>query len=514
MLSDANSIGERAPVASNEPRPVSRPAVWASVLALVLTVFILYGRNLDDYFLGDDFELVRSFFDKPFGYFVKLLVYNESGDIWKHLGLDPETGGYLRPLKIWSLALDFELWGTDPVGFHLTSTALFAFAVVMVFLLARELIGDGWRDGAMLAAFLAAVHPVPAEIVPWISGRDEIIPAGLTVATVYAFVRHRTSGAGLGWVCLWLALALLGKESGVVSLLLLAGYDLSMLAVLRPPRVELWRRLRSYVPLGAVAVAYVALRVVAFGNPVGGFGGAEYGSPSAFLEHQQAFWSLLFHPSMLSFSSVPGIEIVPLALASVAALLIWRTRHLLDRRYFAHLLFAGPIWYLLGSVFYYGLYFSARHCVVLVFGLSLFAGLLAHGALVGLRPGWRRSGPVVALALLAGLALVPPGQQKSRKYDEAAGAVERVLDWIDRETANLVAPCTVRLVNAPISEAPPYYFGWGLQSALRPPFRESGIGERCRVFSDEDSIINGYARVRLPSYDRVLVINTRGSGDP
>jgi len=495
-------------MASNRDR-IARQTLWLGIFGLVAVALLLYGRNLDDYFLGDDFELIRSIFDKPPAYLARLLVYNESGDIWKHLGLDPATGGYLRPLKMWSLALDYKLWGTRPLGYHLTSTALFAFAVVMVFLLARRLGGARRGDCAMLAAFLAAIHPMTAEIVPWISGRDELIPAGLILATVWAFIRYRTSGGSLTLVCVLAGLALLSKESGVVALLLVGGYELSMLVVRRPSGAE-WRRwLRPFVALAAIVGGYVLLRVIAFGNPVGGFGGADYGSPQAFFDHQRAFWSLLFHPSMFTFSSVPGVEWAALGAVAVAAALVWRARRLLDRRYFAHLLFVGPVWYLINSAFYYGLYFSARHCVVMVFGLCLFAGLLVEGALAGLPSGWPRSATVVTLALALGLALLPPGQQKSRRFDEASRAVERVLDWVDRETATLVAPCTVKLVNAPITEAPPYYFGWGLQSALRAPFRKSRIGERCRVFSEEDAVINGFVLPRPTSYDRVLVIDTR-----
>jgi hypothetical protein len=503
---DIDSPGTHPAATAVDPRSISRQELWPGVFVLVVFAFLLYSRNINDYFLGDDFELIRSFFDKPFSYLLKLLVYNESGDIWKHLGLDPETGGYLRPLKIWLLALDFELWGANPVGFHLTSTALFAFVAVMVFLIANRLIGAGGWDCAMFAAFVAAAHPVFAEIVPFITAREEVLTSALIVGTVWAFVRYRTAGKSLGAVCVWLTLALLTKESGIVALLLVLGYEISMLTVERPSLRQLPRRFWPFVPLGIVALAYVVLRIIAFGNPIGGFGGIGYGDASVFLDHQQAFSRMLFHHSMLAFSSIPGLPIIILLLACGALFMAWRARHVLGRRYFANLLFVGPVWYLFVSTFGYGVYFSVRHCIVLVLGLCLFVGLLLYGALAGLESGWPRTCLVVALAFVAGLALIPPGQEMSREFSDAARVVEHVLDRVDQETADLVHPCNVKLVNAPIFGAPPYYFGWGLQSALRLPFRKSRIGERCRVFSDEDSIIN-VRRSRSPvRYDRILVI--------
>jgi hypothetical protein len=116
----------------------------------------------------------------------------------------------------------------------------------MVFLLAKPLIRVGDWDCAMFAAFVAAAHPVFAEIVPCVTSREEVLTSALIVGTIWAFVRYRTAGKSLEAVCVWLTLALLTKESGVVALLLVLGYESSMLDV--PPtdrseqssRIDLW----------------------------------------------------------------------------------------------------------------------------------------------------------------------------------------------------------------------------------------------------------------------------------
>lgn len=53
------------------------------LIALALLTAAIYVPNLHDYFLGDDFDLIGSFYDKPASYFLRLLADNASGDAWK-----------------------------------------------------------------------------------------------------------------------------------------------------------------------------------------------------------------------------------------------------------------------------------------------------------------------------------------------------------------------------------------------------------------------------------------------
>ena len=100
---------------------------------LLLLAVGIYAPTLADYFIGDDFDLIQSFWGKPPSYFFQLLYSNESGDVWKSWGIDPEQGqGFLRPVKIWLLKLQWEIWGTRAFGFHLTSLVLFAAIVLLV----------------------------------------------------------------------------------------------------------------------------------------------------------------------------------------------------------------------------------------------------------------------------------------------------------------------------------------------------------------------------------------------
>jgi hypothetical protein len=443
-------------------------------------------------------------------------------------------------VKIWLLALDYRVWATNPLGFHLMATALFAINLVLIALVARRLIGEDDWTFPLLAAFTAAVHPVFAEVVPFITAREEILASAFALAALHAFLRHRQAGAGIAPVCVFLALALLSKESGIVAPLLLGGYDLAAILMVDRSLRGARTRARSHLFPAIIVAAYFFLRTVAFGSPVGGWGESQFGSIRAFLRYHVHFSDFLVHRTMFAWHAVPGIEIAAVVLGIAGLVLVVRRRARLGRPFLASLLFAGPVWYLATAVPNYGTYFSPRHQVLPIIGLALFASLLLRAALVSFAPSLRRAlAGAAALALAA--ALVPPGQSLSREFDVASRTVQGVRERVERETADLVAAfeameaepvvdvadettsskskrrrCRVKLISAPIFDMPPYYFGWGLQSALSLPFTRTDLANRCRVVSGTDLRINKRSMKMLKRFDAVIHLDlvpppTRGA---
>ena len=129
-----------------------RAARAACIAILFCVPFALYGINLDDYFVGDDFDFLVSMHEKPAWYFVERLWDNESGDVWSDAGFDSALGrGYLRPVKIWLLKSNQLISGTSPFGYHLTSTLVFSGLAIAVFLLIEALL-PGRRHYALLGS--------------------------------------------------------------------------------------------------------------------------------------------------------------------------------------------------------------------------------------------------------------------------------------------------------------------------------------------------------------------------
>src|SRR6185436_11739611 len=115
-------------------------------------------------------------------------------DVFQHHAMwsakAPETAvATYRPLALASLAVDYQLWGLHPAGFHLTSVVLHILATLALFALMRRLVGSNRAAAAL--ALLFALHPANAEAVAWINGRSEVLALGGGALAVWAAATSR-----------------------------------------------------------------------------------------------------------------------------------------------------------------------------------------------------------------------------------------------------------------------------------------------------------------------------------
>jgi len=110
--------------------------------------FLFFARSYTNYFVCDDYEFlgrvdlrqVRQYFTKSWGY-----------------------GNEYRPLLVYSYAIDQALSGNNPIGYHLTNTALHTADALLVGLLARQC--QVSPAGAFLASIIFLLNPVGHESV-------------------------------------------------------------------------------------------------------------------------------------------------------------------------------------------------------------------------------------------------------------------------------------------------------------------------------------------------------------
>ena len=127
-----------------------------------------------------------------------------------------------HPLTWLSHALDYALWGLNPLGHHLTNIVLHAInAFIVVFLVIRLL--EAWKERAvrngtpsflngraiLIAAgttgLLFGLHPVHVESVAWVAERKDLLCALFFLLSVIAYTKY-ASGADKGPVTLNTAL--------------------------------------------------------------------------------------------------------------------------------------------------------------------------------------------------------------------------------------------------------------------------------------------------------------------
>jgi len=231
---------------------------------------------------------------------------------WKQRG-DPTPISY-RPLATWTLAVDYAIHGTKPLGYHLGNVVGHAAVTALLVVLARA---TGLSiTTAGLAGLLFAVHPVHTEVVANGVGRAEILAAGLCLLALLlgrrAAEKEWNPSVSLGAAAAY-GLALLAKEHSVALLLVLPLGDLLLTdggSASRFLAGLAGRRALFYAALGAITAGYLALRATALGSVVGAGGQGFEAIP---------YWANPVASARMTVRVITAIRV----LANAGSLLIW-----------------------------------------------------------------------------------------------------------------------------------------------------------------------------------------------
>ncbi len=93
-----------------------------------------------------------------------------------------------HPLTWMSHMVDFQLYGANAAGHHITSLLLHLANSILLFLLLRRMTKAIWPSA--LAAALFALHPMHVESVAWISERKDVLSTLFWLLTVWAYVLY------------------------------------------------------------------------------------------------------------------------------------------------------------------------------------------------------------------------------------------------------------------------------------------------------------------------------------
>ena len=195
----------RAPV----PRAHRRTSIAAACIFLFAA--LLYLPTLRNQFVWDDVALIEN--DDIRTLDASTIERIFTTNFW---GATETHSGLYRPLTALSFHVDYQLYGDNPGGFHLTNALLNAGVCVLVFLVLHAMFGR--FDTALMAALFFAVFPMHVENVAWISGRTDILATLFMLASLWCYVRWRVAvrTVMLAGVFVFFALALLAKEVAVV----------------------------------------------------------------------------------------------------------------------------------------------------------------------------------------------------------------------------------------------------------------------------------------------------------
>ena len=98
-----------------------------------------------------------------------------------------------HPLTWWSHMLDYQLFGLDPHGHHLTNLVLHTANTVLLFLALVAMTNSPWRSAFVAALF--GVHPLRVESVAQVAERKDVLSGTFWMLTMWAYARYaRASG--------------------------------------------------------------------------------------------------------------------------------------------------------------------------------------------------------------------------------------------------------------------------------------------------------------------------------
>ncbi|MGZ3452150.1 MAG: glycosyltransferase family 39 protein [Polyangiales bacterium] len=240
---------------------------------------------------------------------------------------------FFRPIPSLTHALDYRLFGRDPVAAHLVSIGWYLVALALVARVYRRFLPEGSRL-VLLAVAVFALDDTHALVVQWLANRADLIGAVFLLTALLAWLRllERPNVRDRVIVVVAFVLALLSKESSVILPALLFAHDRR-------------RERRLQLVVAGVAVAWLALYLgdghgpssVYYLNPSRDFGGWAAGLFRAGLFHAVI---LVTNTPLHVFSSAPLEELPGLSAACLCAtfaffVLAWKLlRHDRASRFF------------------------------------------------------------------------------------------------------------------------------------------------------------------------------------
>lgn len=159
-----------------------RALLIIGAVAIYLITFAAYWTALRGDFLWDDDHYVTN---NP-------MLRGTDGlpQIWNPSAWLQGRGSPMRvqyyPLTLTTFWIEYQLWGNNPVGYHVTNVFLHATTAFLLWIVLRRL----KVPGAWAAAAVFALHPINVESVAWITERKNVLSGVFYFATLLVYLKY------------------------------------------------------------------------------------------------------------------------------------------------------------------------------------------------------------------------------------------------------------------------------------------------------------------------------------
>ncbi|MGO9528064.1 MAG: hypothetical protein ACLP0A_10875, partial [Verrucomicrobiia bacterium] len=142
--------------------------IWLDVLIVLVLTVAAHGHGLQGQFVDwDDTTHITQ----------DLAIRSlNSHNLWV-MFTQPAAKLYC-PLTWLSFAIDYQIWGRDPFGYHLTNLLLHVTNTLLVLVLVRKVLRGRYAYAlttALLTAVIFGVHPLHVESVAWATERKDVL---------------------------------------------------------------------------------------------------------------------------------------------------------------------------------------------------------------------------------------------------------------------------------------------------------------------------------------------------
>jgi len=253
-----------------------------------------------------------------------------------------------HPVTWLSHMLDYEFYGLEPFGHHLTSLLFHIINTLLLFGVLLKMTGALWRSG--LVAVLFALHPLNVESVAWVSERKNVLSTFFLLLTLWAYVKYvdKRNARNYLLVVLFLALGLMSKPMLVTLpfvLLLLDFWPLKRFSEVRPARLILEKAPLFILLIGSCVATFIAQKsggAIRFSE----FSSLYFRIANALVSYFEYLRNMLWPSGLSVFYPHPGNALPiwkPLACTIVLVVVtIWVVKEIRRAPYLA----VGWFWYL------------------------------------------------------------------------------------------------------------------------------------------------------------------------
>ncbi len=192
---------------------------------LIIVIFTVYANSLNGPFLLDDVALIKN--NPLIKNILNIPNFFQKDIFANNLNERPISSSY-RPLQVVTYAIDYFLWGANPVIFHLGNILIHILNVLLVFFLIKKLFNNLLIS--YFVSLLFGIHPVNTQSVTYISGRADILVATFMLSSLICYINYSKSNrkSFLLLSIVLYTLAIFTKESAILNLpLLLFIYNLT-----------------------------------------------------------------------------------------------------------------------------------------------------------------------------------------------------------------------------------------------------------------------------------------------